>query len=264
MPVVSDIISFVHKLAPEESAEPWDNVGLIVGDFNAPVNNVLLSLDCTEDCIRQAVEKKAELIITHHSVIFKALNKINSQTGTGRRLLILIKNGIAVYSAHTNLDIAENGTNDTLFNLLMLKDKEPLTVEGVNIGRIGKLEKKYTLKEFSRHTASVLNSEGISFIGNEDFVVNRIGICTGGASGAKYMDAAAQSGCDVYLTGDVSYHQAQYAADIGLCLINVPHYATEVLVIDTLEKYLTDEAAASMLNVRFYKYENQKDIFNYI
>lgn len=264
MPAITEIISLMRNFASEDMAEAWDNTGLLVGDEDLSVSNVIVALDCTEDCIAQAIQKKAELIITHHPVIFKPVKKVNTSSATGRKIINLIKNGIAVYCSHTNLDITENGTNDTLFNLLRLNDRETLIVENTTIGRAGYTDKEYTLRDFTEFTAQTLKSGTACFVGEEGHIVNKIGLCTGAASGAKYMDAAAASGCDVYLTGDVSYHQAQYAAELGLNLVIAPHFSTEALITEILVRYLTKEAAALSLDVNFFVQENQKDIFNYI
>jgi len=264
VPKIRDVIALMNKLAPEDTASAWDNSGLIIGDENTEISNCIIALDCTDDTIKQASERNAGLIITHHPIIFGSLRRINASDGFGRRLMKLIQNGCAVYSAHTNLDMAENGTNDALFELLRLNGKERLIVENEHIGRVGFTGQPYGLKAFAKLAASLLNTGGISYAGRDDSPVRKIGLCAGSASGKKYMDAAKAQGCDVYLTGDISYHAAQYAADIGLNLISAPHFAAEVLITDILREYLTAEALTAGLDINFFTQENQQDIFKYL
>ncbi|MDR1688825.1 MAG: Nif3-like dinuclear metal center hexameric protein [Clostridiales bacterium] len=262
---VADIINLMGELAPTENTCDWDNSGLLVGEYNAPVKNVLVALDCTSETVKYAISKKAQLIITHHPVIFRAIKNITDKSANGSRLIELITHGVAVYSAHTNLDAADGGTNDTLFALLNLTEKENLILDNLPLGRIGKPENEpVSLEDFARFTAKALNTGGVSFVGNGEFLVKKIGICTGSASEAKYMDAAKYFGCDTYLTGDVSYHEAQYAADIGLNLVTAPHFATEAVITNVLQKKLNERLKSENLDVKIYVQKNQKDIFNYL
>src|SRR5689334_11051717 len=125
------IIEALERLAPSSLALEWDNVGLLVGESNRAVNKALIALDATDQVVEEAVTKGADLIITHHPVIFHPVKRVTDQTVLGRRLLKLIKNNISVYSAHTNLDIANGGVNDVLFELLGLRDKEPMEQNGI-------------------------------------------------------------------------------------------------------------------------------------
>jgi len=262
MAVIKDVIYIMEETAPEGTACLWDNVGLLVGDENRPVKNVIIALDCEEKTIKQAIQKNAELIITHHPVIFKPISRITAQDAVGKRLTELVKNDIAVYSAHTNLDIAKNGTNDTLFDMLNLDIETPLVSEDEVIGRAGFAEKNYALSKFAEYVSYILNADGVCFVGDKNAIVGKIGICAG--SGAKYMDAVAKNGCNTYLTGDVSYSNARYALDLGLNLVVVPHFAAEVLITHALRDYLTKKAGELNLGVKFFTQEGQKDVFTYL
>ncbi|GHU53775.1 GTP cyclohydrolase 1 type 2 [Clostridia bacterium] len=257
MPVVDDVIKIMNEYAPENGAEDWDNVGLMVGDFGDMVRGVLVSLDITDEVISEAEERGANLIITHHPLIFKPISKINSTTAKGRRIMLLIKKGINVYSAHTNLDIAEGGTNDTLFSLLGLQDKETLVVNGANIGRIGELP-EMTIEDFAKKAEKAVEWNGKSprlDIVKASKTCRRISLCTGSAAGFDFLTASKNAVCDTYITGDVSYHQAQFAKDNGVNLVVIPHFYSEIHIVKVICGYLSKH----FQNISYTK--TQTDIF---
>jgi dinuclear metal center YbgI/SA1388 family protein len=112
--VLKELISFMEKTVPRYLSEKWDNAGFLIGDAEKTVRRVLICLDVTSDVVEEAVSKKVDLIISHHPIIFNGLKSITTESPSGKNIIRLIENGVCVYSAHTNLDIAENGVNDTL------------------------------------------------------------------------------------------------------------------------------------------------------
>lgn len=246
-----DIIELMEKLAPRELAEDWDNVGLMVGDFDMPVKKVLLALDIDDDVIDEAISENADLIITHHPFIFGSIKNINSQSIVGKRTIKLIKNDIAVYSAHTNLDIAENGTNGVLADILELENTEILmkSDDGQNgLGRVGELKNEMKFIDFAESLKYKIGLKNLTITGNKDKIVKKIGFCTGQCSGKDYMIAAKNCGCDAYITGDLRYHEAQFANNIDLCVADITHYGSEVLVIPALCDYLNRTAKENCLD----------------
>lgn len=234
----SDIINLMDKYAPPCLAEDWDNVGLLVGRSEKEVKCVLAALDINDEVIDEAVEKGADLIVTHHPIIFRGIKSVNDKTPLGRRIIRLISNDIAVFSAHTNLDCAEGGTNSTLAELLSLSDIRGLAEEegGAPMGRVGKLEREMTLGEFVLRVKGVLGADRLSVCGDTNKKVKSVGICTG--KGASFMAAAKNAGADVFITGDFGYHEGQSANDMGLCVIDGTHYLTEALVVPVLCEYI--------------------------
>lgn len=258
--IIEDIIKHMDSLAPEELALEWDNVGLIVGDSKSQVNTILIALDITDEVIEEAINLKAELIITHHPLIFKSIKNINNKTPLGRKILKLINNGIAVYSSHTNLDITNNGTNDTLFKLLNLQDKQPLMElekEGYSLGRVGTLDKPVTLKDFSVFVKESLKLTSIRYTGNDEKVIRKVGLCTGASSDYNIFKKAKEKGCDLYITGDIKFHEAQTAMEMDLCLIDATHYASEVIITHSLKEYLTDKLNNYNLKIITSKMDGQ-------
>lgn len=240
---VGEICDLLERLAPEALAEEWDNVGLLVGRRGAEVGKILVALDVTGEVISEAVSAGAGMIVSHHPVIFKPVSSVNDETPQGRRLLELIENKIAVYSAHTNLDIAKGGTNDTLAEELGLLEIEGIIFDdkGENyIGRAGRLEQPMELRRLAGLVKEKLSLETARFVGNGSSIVGKAGICTGSGAKYSYFRQVKDAGCDVYITGDISYHQAQEALDCGLCLIDATHYASEAVVVGRLCNYLKD------------------------
>ncbi|MEA4816001.1 MAG: Nif3-like dinuclear metal center hexameric protein [Lachnospiraceae bacterium] len=158
----SDIINILEELAPLYIAEDWDNPGLIIGNRNKTVENILIALDATNAVVDEAISKDVDLIITHHPLIFGAIKKVNSDSSLGNVIMKLIKNDIAVYSAHTNLDIAKGGTNDALAELLTLKNVRMLKETGR--GEYYKVA-VYTPRGFEEKMVSAICQAGAGHIG---------------------------------------------------------------------------------------------------
>ncbi|MBQ9518449.1 MAG: Nif3-like dinuclear metal center hexameric protein [Firmicutes bacterium] len=230
--LVKDVVNAVEKLAPPELAEHWDNVGLLIGDEKKPCKRVLFALDAIDAVIDEAIEEKADMIVTHHPIIFKGVSSVNTKTALGRRIIKLVKNDIAVYCAHTSLDIAAGGTNDILADTLKLKNKEGLIpLENGFMGRTGSLDTPVSLREFTQNVIETLGMPSVNVTGDENTVIKKIGLCTGSGADRDFMLAAKKAGCDVYITGDVKYHDAQFADDIGICLIDATHFYTETIAM---------------------------------
>ncbi|MCL1995016.1 MAG: Nif3-like dinuclear metal center hexameric protein [Defluviitaleaceae bacterium] len=240
---IKEIISVMETLAPPQLALDWDNTGLLIGDENNPVNNILLALDISDETINEAIAKNAQLIITHHPIIFKGIKSITTKTAYGRQMIKLIQNNIAVFTSHTNLDITEPGVNDSLFNALELQNKGHLkeTQEGYFLGRIGDTIKPYTLSEYAAFVAKKLNIDIVRYVGDDDAKITRVAICGGAASDMDMFALAVKKGAQVYITGDIRYHETQKAQGIGLNLIDATHYATENLALPDVASYLTEK-----------------------
>ncbi len=236
-----DIIEFMEKFAPTSLAEEWDNVGFIVGDIDMNVKKVLVALDINDEVIDEAIGINADMIVTHHPFIFRSIKNINSTTAVGRRAIKLIKNNIAVYSAHTNLDISKNGTNHVLAKAIELENVELLFKSDDNInglGRVGELKNEMRFIDFANTLKDKIGLLHLTITGNEEKLIKKIGLCTGAGSGNEYMSEVKRKGCDVYVTSDLKYHEAQFANNIDLCVADITHYGSEILIIPVLCDYL--------------------------
>lgn len=348
----AEVIQLMGEIAPTSLAEDWDNVGLQVGDNSQEVENVLIALDFNSDVLKEALNKDCQLIITHHPFLFKGIKSINTQNESGRLIFKLIQNNIALFSAHTNLDIVKGGLNDYLMkklniknssilkvtekeiyykmvvfipkdhlekvkralykkgagnyknyshsgfylpgkgNFKPLKDSEPylgkknklneveeyrfetiVAAENLNkvirellqvhpyeepawdlykiknlkkekgIGRIGNLKKAIDLDKFLDEIKKIYNLELLKVVKAKN-KIKKIALCSG--SGADFINDAYYKGADLYLTGDIKYHEAQKAEELGLTLVDIGHYGSEKFVRDLLVEKLNQKAAQKL------------------
>jgi len=231
---VKDIMTIAEKIAPPGLAADWDNTGLIIGRIDMPAKKILFALDATDEVISEAVRIGANIIITHHPILFKPTNKIVSSSPLGATLLTLIENRIAALAMHTNLDAAEGGTNDVLAETLGITDTLPLG-EPPSMGRIGNLSEPMNLDAFAERVKTALGLSSVRFCGDPASPIKRVCVVCGSGSDIDIFKQAVGAGADAYVTGDIRYHEAQRALSIGLSLIDATHYASENLVIEKLK-----------------------------
>ncbi|MFA7560898.1 MAG: Nif3-like dinuclear metal center hexameric protein [Candidatus Izemoplasmatales bacterium] len=221
-----EIIRYFENKFPRELAYEWDNVGIQVGTLNLPAKKVLITLDITKEVVKEAIENKVNLIISHHPLLFNPLDKIIFDTPRGWIIKNLIKHNITVYSAHTNYDLAEGGMNDEFARIFNLNNISLLDeIDG--IGRYGDIEPISTL-DFIEVVKHKLEIDTVKIIGRYDRLIKRVGIS--GGSGSKHMYQAKMRGCDIYLTGDVTYHAAIDAEQSGITVLDIGHHAEKIFV----------------------------------
>lgn len=344
----AEIIQLMAKIAPASLAEDWDNVGMQVGDDLQEVKNILIALDFNREVLNEAVQKNCQMIITHHPFLFEGIKSINTQNESGRLIFELIKNNICLFSAHTNLDIADGGLNDYLSQKLKIKNtailkvtkninyyklityipkdnlsevKEALYEKGIGryknyshcgfyhqgkgnfkalegsdpylgekhqlneveeyrfesivkednldkvikkllkvhpyeepawdlfkmenmsekkgIGRIGKLQEEIDLDSLIVKIKGIFQLDLMKVVKAKN-KIKKIAICSG--SGADFIKDAYYKGADLYLTGDVKYHEAQKAEELGMSLIDIGHYGSEKFVKELLFEKLQQKA----------------------
>ncbi len=225
---ISDVYSCLCKLAPLSLQLDYDNSGLLIGCRDDYIRKILLSLDITEDVVKEAMEQKANLIISHHPVIFHPLKDLSDRP-ENRKLFLMLKNNISAICMHTNLDIAEGGVNDVLLDCFSAKKISVLSADGC--GRIGELDREYVFSDFLQICKRVLKANGLRYTcsGNS---VRRIAVM--GGFGAYAIYDAYKQGCDTYITGDLRYHDFLLAAELKMNLIDGGHFCTEDPVIDML------------------------------
>lgn len=337
----ADVMHIMDSIFPERYAEPWDNVALMVGDPDAEVKKILLALDATATVIEEAVQIGADMIITHHPLLFHPLKRIDTSKGAGKIIAMLNKAGIALYSAHTNMDVAKGGVNDALAEALHLDniaildktvsqkyaklvvfipkgyenavleamanagagwignyshctfraegigtfkplegahpfigqkgrleevaevrmetivrqeqlkevisamltahpyeevayDVYPLDneIETAGLGIIGNAHRPMLLSEYALYVKECLKLSGLKLVGGLDKPVGRVAVC--GGSGGDLIDKAAAKGADVFITGDIGYHDALKAEEYDMAVIDAGHYATEHCVLSKL------------------------------
>ncbi len=226
MTTVADILKYIETIAPPYMKENWDNVGLLCGRRTAPVTKVLVALDPFEQVCAEAQAWGAELIVTHHPLIFQAPKAITDDTSIGRCILKLCAGGISAINAHTNLDTVPGGVNDVLARTLGLDSVEIIDPQGdpaYGLLRCGNVEEQ-PLEAFLAAVKEKLDCKGLRYVDGGKPVRK---VAVGGGSCAGAMHLALDAGCDTFVTADVKYNQFWDAHDFGLNLIDAGHFQTE-------------------------------------
>lgn len=371
MTTVGAIAAYIEQLAPLHWAEQWDNVGLQVGDPESPVERVLVALELTNSVIEEAAQVRADLVVVHHPPIFRPLKALRFDTAGGRRLQRLVKEGIALYAAHTNLDQAKSMTNDGLAAAAGLTEHQvikrvgeerylklvvfvprghedavlgALAREGAGHignyshctfqapgtgtflplagtkpfighqgeleradeirletivaesqaeravramvsahpyeevaydlyplanpgqvrghGRIGRLPQPVSLTDLVEQLKSRLATAHVRVVGDMQRPITTVAV--GAGAGSDLIGAAARRGADVLVTGDVRYHEAQDALDLGLALVDVGHYNSEAIVIRPLAAYLRERLQADGLTAEVIEAQAGRDPFRFV
>lgn len=241
---VNEIINVLNdklKLAIQES---WDNSGLQIGSYDEDVNGIVIALDLSEDVIDCAIKEKANLIITHHPFLFNSINRIDYSTLQGRLISTLIKNDITVFSFHTSLDAAINGMNKELAKKLGVNEFDILHqnyVDELNnvigYGGIGYVDKT-TIRKYANIVKDNLNCDVIK-IYSDDLNKNVYKVAFCGGSGSEFIEDAIKKLADIYITSDIKYHDAQYALNNNLSLIDAGHFYTENVILEKLYEILS-------------------------
>ena len=227
--LLSDVLTVLQGLAPEDTALPGDPVGLLIERRAENVTRIGVCLDCTPDAARRAREAGVGLVITHHPLIYHPLKRLGSDP-VSRAVVALVKADLALYAMHTNWDRAAGGINDTLAECLELTDVRPLGEEGeAGLPRIGDLAAPRPLADFVRLVESALGCAGTSALRvngvNSACMIKRVAVC--GGAGAALAEAAQAEGAQAYVTSDVRHHEFLEAEARGLALLDAGHGATE-------------------------------------
>lgn len=229
MPTLIDFLDILETVAPARWAEPWDNPGLQVGSPTHEIRKILVSLDPTWEALRSASAADAQVLFTHHPLIFKPLSHIQGDVFPGNVILEAIRKNVAVVAAHTNLDVAPVGINTILADLLDLREVEvlkPLPEDGTaGLGRIGDLPSPARLQDMARRVAHALGMPSLRVVGDRDLQIRRIAVV--GGAGSSLISLARKKGADLLLTGDVGHHAALEARALGIALLDGGHFHTE-------------------------------------
>ena len=229
MTTVADILNFVETLAPRAMKMDWDNVGLLCGSKSTPVTKILVALDPFEHVCQEAADWGAELLITHHPLIFRAIPMVTDEAAITRGLMTLVKNDISHFCAHTNLDCAQGGVNDVLAEVLGLQNVEKLGSYG-GMMRCGTVQEQ-TVEAFLDLVKEKLGCEGLRYV-NCGKPVRKVAV--GGGSCSDGLYDVIQAGCDTFVTSDVKYNGFWDAYEQGVTLIDAGHFYTENPVVAVL------------------------------
>ena len=242
MLTVQQVYDFINERAPFETQVAYDNSGLLVGHPNNEVTGIHFALDVTNNVIDEAIAHGANLIVTHHPMMFSPIKRLVETDYQARLLCRLIREGISLISAHTNLDQAAGGINDVLAQRIGLTD-----IQGEGFVRVGTLPSPMTAGELAA-SISVALGDVVRVMGDASAQVEMVGMCSG--SGADEWPAAAAMGAQAFLTGEAKHHIALEAADRGVVLLEAGHHATEEPGIFALAKALQMSELGVQYNVR--------------
>ena len=238
------------KLYPRELSCPWDNDGIMVcGDLSAEVKRVAVSLDASFEAVCHAAEIGADLLLTHHPMLFRGTKSVSDENPGGHKIIKSLRNGLSVISLHTRLDAGDGGVNDCLAEALGLKVIGKFgDEEAPELGRIA-LAEPVTGKELAEMVRDSLGSGAVRFTGDAGKSIRTVGLC--GGDGKDFLQAAAAAGCDAYITGDAGYNAAQDISEEGLCVIEAGHYHSEAPVCKRLA-----ELAENLCGAETYIYDS--------
>ncbi len=229
---IKEVLEFLNSKYPLSLAEEYDNCGLIIGNENDSVTSGIVALDCTKAVIEEAVRIGANLIVTHHPLLFSAVRQIHS----GDLEFELIKHGISLISMHTNLDAADGGVNDMLCAKIRLSNVEKLLCDNFAI-RIGDICPSVSPEEFAKIASESLNCP-VKFVPGKKNI-SRIAVCSG--SGGEFIECAISAGADAFLSSEIKHHQFMNAANCGFSLYDAGHQTTEDIIVEELCNVLNNQ-----------------------
>ena len=241
---VRDFCLLLNELAPFDTQSEYDNSGLLVGSPDAEVTSVLLALDVTEPVISEAVSRGAQLIISHHPLMFTPRRQLTDEDYEGRLICRLVRENISLIAAHTNLDQAPYGINDTLAELCGLTD-----ISGDGFFRCGVLPEPMSAGDYAEELGRRLCT-AVRLMGPEGAPVRSVGLCSGG--GSDEWKRAAEAGCDAFISGEIKHHLALAMAGSGIVAFECGHFATEAPGMEVLALALQKAFPAVEYNVRVY------------
>lgn len=267
-----DVIKIIEKNYPPRCALSWDNVGLLAGRDDKEVSKIYVALDATDEVVDQAIAAGADMLVTHHPLIFSGMKRVNNQNFIGRRLIKLIQHDISYYAMHTNYDV--KGMADLAADYLKLENCQVLDVTGENesgepegIGRVGEIplltheeeesensaetkssvsykkeqENGILLADYCEEVKKAFGLSTVKVFGDLNQNIHRVAICPG--SGKSDIDQAIAAGADVYVTGDIGHHEGIDAVARGLNIIDAGHYGVEHIFIGDMGKYLRENVS---------------------
>lgn len=268
MPTVKQIIDIVDQIAPFSLTESWDNSGLQAGDPSWQVSKILIALDITDNALAEAKKLGCDMLITHHPLIISPEKQIDFSRMPGAAILTSARSRIALVSAHTNLDKAHGGLNDYLAQKLDILCTDAFLADAsenaplgliLGIGRTGTLGGSMTLEQLAWHIKEKLKIARVRIIGDPKRIVSTAALCSG--SGGSLTTHFLDSGMDVYITGDLKYHEARDIESYGKSAVDVGHFASESIAVELLKNRLGHMFDAGEYEIAIYTYDQEQDPF---
>ena len=229
---VKDIIAAIENFAPLSLQEEWDNSGLCIGSEEDEVTSVIVGLDCTPELVDEAIACGADMIVTHHPLIFSGLKRISPDDFVGKMVMKVVKAGISVYAAHTTADKVADGVSGAMAVRLGLEDVQILDEDGdgTGLGVVGNLPQPMTAQEMVELVRTRFALETVRTSRPLDSMITRVAMC--GGSGSSLIGAAKASGAQLYISGDISYHN--FFTQDEFMIMDIGHYESEIEIVDIL------------------------------
>lgn len=266
---IKRLLSILNSLAPFTLAEPWDNVGLMVGNPDQSVRGIMVALDPTAALFEEAISQGCNAIITHHPLIFHPLKTIRTDAPLGRMLKTAFAHDLAIIACHTNLDLIAAGVSNAMAEKLKLQKTASLsghesaaTEENQGFGKIGHLPKPLPARQFLDFLLTVLELEAVQVVGPLPEMIHTVALC--GGSGSELAEQAHCLGAQVYITGEVKHSVARWAEDSGFCVIDAGHYSTERLIVPALADMLKKACATEGFTGTITTGQQQKNPMQWI
>jgi dinuclear metal center YbgI/SA1388 family protein len=261
-PTVNELAEIIESRYPKSLAVEWDVVGLVTNNSKIEVNNILLTIDVTEDVVSEAIEKSIDLIISHHPLILDPEEISDIQTKRIQLRKQMEENNIALYVAHTNADIAQGGVNDSLAKVLGLQNIESFGAE--KMARKGNLITQITLRELVNLLKVKLPQvkSSIQVNGKLDSKISKVALC--GGSGSALLEEVRKEDVDVFVTADLKHHAVSDNENMnGPALVSVSHWASEWTWLPELKEQMKTDLAQKQLDSRIYISEISTDPWNF-
>ncbi len=248
---VGGVITFLETIAPKALQESYDNCGLLTGDPSWTVTGILTTLDCTEGVIDEAMASNCNLIVSHHPIIFKGLKKLTGQNYVERTVIKAIKNNVAIYAIHTNLDSIFEGVNHRIADKLKLVNRSILVPKlgcenlKVGSGMIGELTESIEPMDFLLRLKKSMNTDCIRYTTLRTTQIKKVAIC--GGSGSFLLNEAIRAGADIFISADFKYHEF-FDADNNIIIADIGHYESEQFTKELLKEVLTKKFPTFAIN----------------
>ncbi len=267
---IKKILQWIDSWAPFRYAESWDNCGLQVGNPESAITRVLVALDPSSSVIREAQGLGCQCLVTHHPLLLRSINSVRTDSWPGSVIAQALISGISIISAHTNLDAASEGTNACLKELLGLGVTAPLDSDPAHggderylgMGLVGLLPNETTLESLAGKLNGALGGAVVRIVGDPQKRISRAAVCTG--SGGSLIGRVLESGAEVFITGDMKYHDGRLAEESGLAIIDIGHFASEELVLEPLGEFLRSKARDENSDLEVYVSKSEKEPFKVV
>lgn len=236
-----DIMKVIETTYPKHAALEWDNVGLLVGRAEKEVKTIYVALDATDEVIEDAISCEADMLVTHHPMLFSPLKQITDENFIGSRVVKLLQHDISYYAMHTNYDVL--GMADLSGKILGLSDMEVLEVTDTErvegFGRVGFLPKEMTLRQCCELVKEKFGLNGVKVFGDMEQTVRRVAISPG--SGKHMSELAIAKGADVFVTAEIDHHEGIDSVAQGVAIIDAGHYGLEHIFISDMAEFMKEK-----------------------